>query len=671
MSAAPLSLVSIALAGFAVAGVAAALRGRGGLGFTYVACAAAAAVALIGHGLALFAASPSTASLPIGLPGQPMQVRLDALSAFFGVVVNSGVLAASLWARALASEGRTSRRVEPAYCVFVLAMNAVLLADDAFGFLLCWEAMSVASWLLVLAHHRDAANRRAAHLYLVVAGLGTFALLLGFWALAASAGSLEFDAMRAAQSNAAPIGLVLFAVLVGVGSKAGIMPLHAWLPLAHPAAPAHVSALMSGVMTKIAVYALLRLLFDLMGPPAWWWSLPLILLGAASAVLGLLHAVFDDDLKRILAWSTIENLGIVFTGVGLALAFRATGLDAAAALAMAAALLHVLNHAWFKTLLFLGAGSVVHATGHRNLDQLGGLVHRMPQTAAFFLVGALAIAALPPLNGFVSEWLLFQAVLAGTAFPETLLKFLTPALGAALALAAALAAACFVRVFGLVFLGRARSPAAASASEAAPAQRHAMLLLAALCVLGGLAGGASMHALGPVLELVVDRSPPGLSNSPSPFALVAFDAARSTYDAPTIMAFVIVSALLAAALMRRLAVQRTRRAAAWDCGRPEPSPLAQPSASGFSQPLRRIYGTSLFAAHDTVRMPPPGDARPARFAVHLKDPQWEAFYAAPGRMLERLSRWADRSADLTIRRYLVAVFLTLIALLLAIAAWAG
>ena len=214
-------------------------------------------------------------------------------------------------------------------------------------------------------------------------------------------------------------------------------------------------------MTKVAIYGIIRIVFDLLGTPEWWWSLPFIVLGAATAVGGLLYAVQDRDLKRVLAYSTIENIGIVFAGLGLALAFKATGIVAAGAVAMAAALLHSLNHSWFKSLLFLGAGAVLHATGRRDLDGLGGLVHRMPQTSFFWLIGALSISALPPLNGFVSEWLLFQAVLAGPAFPEPILRFLSPALGAMLALAAGLAAACFVRAFGTVFLGRPRSKEAA------------------------------------------------------------------------------------------------------------------------------------------------------------------------------------------------------------------
>ena len=261
---------------------------------------------------------------------------------------------------------------------------------------------------------------------------------------------------RSGRRSGARGALVLVLTLLGAGSKAGLVPLHVWLPLAHPAAPSHVSGLMSGVMTKVAIYGFVRIVFDLLGAPSWWWGALVMLLGGISAVMGLLYGLMERDLKRLLAYSTVENVGIVFVGLGLALAFRANGFAAAAALALTAALFHAFNHSVFKTLLFCGAGAVLHATGERNMEKLGGLIHRMPATALLFLIGSAAISALPPLNGFVSEWLMFQAILASPTLPQWALKFELPAIGAMLALAAALAATCFVRAFGVVFLGRPR-----------------------------------------------------------------------------------------------------------------------------------------------------------------------------------------------------------------------
>jgi hydrogenase-4 component B len=605
--------------------------------------------------------------LPIGLPTIGFHLRLDTLSAFFGIVINGGVVAASIYGMGFDRAKELTPRIEPLFPLFAAAMNLVLIADDAYAFLFSWELMSLASWALVVARHTDPECRRAAHLYLVMAAIGTVALLFAFGGLAGPAGGYAFDTMRAHPPQPMVAALVLTAALIGCGSKGGLIPLHAWLPLAHPAAPSHVSALMSGVMTKVAIYGFVRIAFDLLGPPAWWWALPPIILGAMTAVLGLLYAVLDRDLKRVLAYSTIENVGLIFVALGLALAFRANAQHEAAAVAMAAALLHVLNHSWFKSLLFLGAGAILHATGRRDLDGLGGLIHRMPRTAAFFLVGALAISALPPLNGFVSEWLLFQAVIAAPALPQAALHFASPAIGAMLALAAALAAACFVRVYGTAFLGRPRSAEAAGAHDVPLVQQAAMGGLALLCVLGGLMGSVLAMALAPVLDKLVGGALPGPDSGPTPFSLIAFDPARSIYDAPVIALFVAIASLTTLIVVHRLSERRTRRGPAWDCGFPDPSPATQYTASSFAQPLRRVYGAAAFSAQETVVMPPPGDIRPARFSVVAVDHLWRAFYAAPGRTVLGLSVRLNVFQFLTIRRYLVLMFVTLV-ILLSIAA---
>ena len=414
----------------------------------------------------LIASGPSDGLvLPIGLPWVGSHFRLDALSAFFLVVINLGAAAASLYGLGHSRHEQDQQRVLPFFPAFLAGMNLVLLADDAFTFLASWEFMSLASWALVMARHEDADNARAGYVYIVMASLGTMALLLAFALLAGPLGGYMFATMRASDVTPGVAGLVLALALIGAGSKAGLVPLHVWLPLAHPAAPSHVSALMSGVMTKVAIYAFVRIVFDLLGAPAWWWGAPVMALGAATAVLGVLQALMQNDLKRVLAYSTIENIGLIFAGLGLALAFKANGFNEVAALAATAALFHALNHAIFKSLLFLGAGAVLTATGERDMEHLGGLIHRMPQTAFAFLVGCVAISALPPFNGFVSEWLTFQAILLSPQLPSWGLRILAPAVGALLALSAALAAACFIRAFGVTFLGRPRTTAAERAHE--------------------------------------------------------------------------------------------------------------------------------------------------------------------------------------------------------------
>jgi hydrogenase-4 component B len=644
-------------------------RRRAALAAVYPVCVAAAAVAAVADLAALLTATTTGFTLPLGLPIIGLHVRLDALSAFFGLIVNLGVLTAAIYGLGLDRNRDLTARVEPFFPAYAVAMNLVLLAGDAFGFLFSWELMSLTSWVLVVSRHTNAENRHAGHVYLVMAAIGTASLLFAFGGLGGAAGNYAFDAIRAAPPGPLVSGLVLAGAIFGAGSKAGIAPLHAWLPLAHPAAPSHVSALMSGVMTKVAIYGIIRIVFDLLGTPVWWWALPFLLLGAATAVLGLLYAVLDHDLKRVLAYSTVENIGIIFVGLGLALAFKSSGLAAAAAVAMAATLLHCLNHSWFKSLLFLGAGAVLHATGRRDFDGLGGLIHRMPITAAFWLVGAMSISALPPFNGFVSEWLLFQAVLAGPAFPEPILRFMSPAVGAMLALAAALAAACFVRAFGIVYLGRPRTAAAAEAHETARPQQVAMALLAGLCLLGGLFGGVMVSAIQPLLQMLAGAPLPAAGTGPTPFSLVAFDAARSIYDAPTIAIFLLISGTLTAMLVHRISSRRTRLGPAWDCGFPEPSPLTQYSASGFSQPLRRVYGSTVFGASETIDMPQPGDNRTARLTVRLHDYVWELLYAAPAAAVVRLSERLNTLQFLTIRSYLMLVFSALIVLLLIAAVW--
>ena len=651
-----------ALAALAVtAGLATLVRGA--LALVYPLTIVAALVLGILDLQLLLTGGVMTGSLPIGLPTIGLHVRLDSLSAFFGIVINGGVLAAAVYGLGLDRDKDLTHRVEPFFPIFVAAMNLVLLADDAYGFLFAWELMSLSSWALVAARHTDPEALRASHLYLVMAAIGTTALLFAFGGLAGPAGGYAFDTIRAHSAHPAVAALVLTTALIGCGSKGGLVPLHAWLPLAHPAAPSHVSALMSGVMTKVAIYGFVRIVFDLLGPPAWWWALPPIVLGAITAVLGLLYAVLDRDFKRVLAYSTIENIGVIFVGLGLALAFRANGFAQGAAVAMTAALLHVLNHSWFKSLLFLGAGAVLHATGRRDLDGLGGLIRTMPRTAIFFLVGALAISALPPFNGFVSEWLLFQSVLAGPTLPQASLRFAAPAIGAMLALAAALAAACFVRVYGTAFLGRPRSPEAAHAHDVPLVQQVAMGALALLCILGGLLGVQLAAAISSLVRTFTGGALPAPGAGPTPFSLVAFDPARSVYDAAIIALFVTIASLVTLVVVHRLSERQTRRGPAWDCGFPDPSPATQYTASSFAQPLRRVYGSLAFSAREAVTMPPPGDRSPARLEVTLVDHTWRVFYAAPGAALLRLSERLNVLQFLTIRRYLVLMFAALVTLL--------
>jgi hydrogenase-4 component B len=617
------------------------------------------------HGLT---AEPVSIVLPLGLPWLGAHFRTDALAAFFLAVIDFGAAAASLYAIGYGRHEHEPARVLPFFPAFLAAMNLVVLAADAFSFLLTWEFMSLTSWALVIAYHRDRENMRAGYIYLLMAGFGTLCLLLAFGLLAGANGDYAFDSIRNQAPTATVAAFVLILALLGAGSKAGLVPLHVWLPLAHPAAPSHVSALMSGVMTKVAVYGFVRIVFDLLGPPDWWWSVVVLMLGGASAVYGVLAALMQRDLKCLLAYSTVENIGIVFIGLGLALAFRFNGMAAAAVLALTAALLHVLNHTLFKSLLFFGAGAVLNATGLRDLEKFGGLIHRMKTTSVAFLGGAVAISALPPFNGFVSEWLTFQAVLLSPQIPQWSLKLAIPTAGTLLALAAALAGACFVRAFGMTFLGRPRSAEAEKAHETDRFSLAAMLILAGLCLAVGIVPGFVMDGLAPVTSQLLNARMPEQSGL-AWLTIVPVAAARSSYSGILVFLFIAMSAGFSAFVIHRLASHAFRRAPAWDCGTPNPSVFAQYSAGSFAQPIRRVFGSVLFQARDHVTMPPPGDARPARLDVEMHDLPWEFLFAPIARAVSYTAEKLNMLQFLTIRRYLSLVFLTLVGLLLVLAIW--
>lgn len=604
--------------------------------------------------------------LPLGLPWIGARFRIDALSAFFLVVVNLGGATASLYGLGYGRAERSPERVLPFFPAFLASMNLVLVADDAYAFLLSWEFMSLSSWALVMAHHRDHDNARAGYVYLVMASFGTLALLLAFALLAGPAGGYAFDAMRTAGPPPGVAGLAFILALIGAGSKAGIVPLHVWLPLAHPAAPSHVSALMSGVMTKVAVYGFIRIVFDLAGPATWWWSVPVLTVGAGSALLGVIYALMQHDLKRLLAYHTVENIGIIYIGLGLALGFKAFGMPAAASLALTAGLLHVFNHSLFKSLLFFGAGAVLSATGERDMERLGGLIHTMPRTAFFFLVGSAAISALPPFNGFVSEWLTFQAILLSPALPSWVLKILAPAVGAVLALSAALAAACFCKAFGITFLGRPRT--AAVAREADRLALAAMAILATLCLLVGVLPGLAIDALSQAAQIAVGAHMPTQS-SIAWLSIAPVVESRSSYNGLLVFLFIVLSASLAASFIHRFASAALRRAPAWDCGFPDPSPATQYSAVSFAQPIRRVFGSVAFVVEERIDMPPPGETRPARLDLKLSDRIWNALYLPLILIVERAAVQLNRLQFLTIRQYLSVVFGALVVLLVVLASW--
>ncbi len=617
---------------------------------------------------ALVGGAPAPMALPFGPLGQPSVVTLDGLSAWFLLLLGLAGACASLFA--LGHEPGPTRSLPP-YPLFLAGMALTLLAGDAFLLLLGFELMSLASWALVATDHRQDENRAAARLYLIMAALSAGCLIPAF-GLLAHGPDLSFAALRAAPPEGWRAVAVLALGLIGAGAKAGLVPLHVWLPLAHPAAPSHVSALMSGAMTKVALYVLARLLLDLCGAaqPSWW-GVPLLAAGAISALIGALRANLEADTKVLLACSTIENIGFITMGLGLALAFRGADLGALAALAAGAALLHAMNHGLFKTLLFLAAGAVLHSAGSRRIDRLGGLIHAMPITAAAALVGALAAASLPPLSGFASEWLLLQALLAGWRVGDIAFQVGAAAATALAAMAAALAAAAMVRMFGLVFLGRPRAPRGAGAHEVTLLERIALLVPAGLTILFGLFPNLLLQLAAPAVRLLAPR---GADLPVRGLALTAGEGA--TAYAPLVAGLLLATTVAALILLlRRRSPPGVTYGPVWNCGFIDPpphlpfgDPLTQPTAGGIAQPLRRMLGAPLLAARESVDMPEPGETRAARYEASFADPAWKLVFHPAARLRDALADRAEWLRGLTIRQCLSLSFGTLV-LLLVLLAW--
>src|SRR5688572_30985103 len=427
-------------------------------------------------------------TLPLGLPDLPFHLRIDGLSGFFLLLLGSVAAGVTIYATGYFREESAGRLtlIVLQYNVFLASMAIVLLADDAYLFMVAWETMALSSYFLVTTDHRLPAIRSAGFLYLLIAHLGAIAILLCFGLLHGGHADYTFSALRNAELTPFWATVAFLLAFFGFGAKAGMLPLHAWLPEAHPAAPSPVSALMSGVMLKTAIYGMVRVIFDLIGDIRWEWGLTVLLFGAATSLFGVLFALMQHDLKRLLAYHSVENIGIILIGIGLSMVFIGSGHPVAGALGLIAGLYHTLNHAVFKGLLFLGAGAILRSTGLRNLNEMGGLIRYMPHTAVYFLIGALAISALPPLNGFISECLAFQASLQAPLLESTVVRSLVPIVAAVLALSGALTGMCFVKVYGIAFLGQHRHEFAVKPREASGWERAGMLWLTVACFALGL-----------------------------------------------------------------------------------------------------------------------------------------------------------------------------------------
>ena len=621
----------------------------------------------------LLAPMPLTLSLPSTLPLLTFAIRLDPLAAFFVLTISLAGLAASIYALGYVTEfyGRTSVAVLGSlFNGFLLSMALVVIADNGFFFLIVWELMSLLSYFLVVTEHEKAEVRYAGFFYLIMTHVGTAFIILAFLIFFQEAGSFSFESFRHPEQPL-PEGmrtLVFLMALIGFGTKAGIVPLHVWLPYAHPAAPSHISALMSGVMIKTAIYALVRVYFDFLGGQfPWWWGFVVLVIGAVSALLGVMYALMEHDLKSLLAFHSVENIGIILLGIGAGMIFQTYGLKEFAALGLLAGLYHTINHAMFKALLFLGAGSLLYATHTRNMEEYGGLLRRMPWTGFFFLIGAVSISALPPTNGFVSEWLVFQSLFLSFHIPSIFLKLMLPLAAAMLALTGVLALACFAKAFGISFLALPRASHARHAEEVPMTMRAAMGLLAVVCVLLGLAPMVVV----PLLDRVV-----------SPFAGVSIEEKVLALDgwalAPVNVEFSSISPPLLALLLVGLSMVGLGLVAAfgglvkkryhktWGCGI-NLTPRMEYTAIGFVQPIKRVFSTIY---QPTVKLETEFleesryFAKRRRFEFHI-EPVFQKYLYDP--VVVFFTTMADRIRVIqagSLHLYLTYIFVTLVVLLL-------
>jgi len=604
--------------------------------------------------------------LPLGLPWLPMHLRLDALGSFFLLVIGSLVLPVAMYSQGYLSHEKRLTPIAVFLPLFVLGMMGVVLSDDAFTFMLFWELMSISSYFLVTHEHQHPENRKAGFIYLLMAHMAGLLIMGSFATLYAVSGSFEFSAMREVEISPLWASVAFLLAAFGFGTKAGVVPMHGWLPEAHPVAPSNVSALMSGIMLKVAVFGFIRITWDLLGSSdfQWWWGALVLAAGSSSAVSGVLMALQQHDLKRLLAYHSIENIGIILIGLGLGMLLAQTGHPMLAALGLIAALYHTINHALFKGLLFMGAGAVLHKTGTRNMEAMGGLIHRMPWTSALFLVACISISALPPFNGFVSEWLTFQTALMAPQLGGALLTAIVPFSAAMLALAGALAATCFVKVFGVVFLGHARSETVANAKEVDNWMLVGMAIPAVCCLLLGLLPALFLPLLDHVPQALLHTSILSSSNASNWVWLTPVDAAHASYSAPLALMGILVLGGLAFWWLHPKGTS-IRRSKLWSCGNPHTHARMQYNASSFSQPLRRIF-TDFYQPdeHEHIeRSQHKLLTTRVKYIVHINDMAVKHLYQPIGRFTLWIAKAIRHEHQRGIHAYLTYTFATVLFLL--------
>ena len=593
-----------------------------------------------------------------------IDVRYDSLAGLFLVALGAVGSASSVFGIGYGAHGDTGTdRTAAAYPVFLASLLLVFGADDAFAFLFAWELMTLSSAMLVVGSRPSADVARAGYLYLALTHLATAALIVAFAILASTAGSTSFGAFGQAAASLPPAArdVVFVLLLLGFGTKAGAIPLHVWLPRAHPVAPSHVSALMSGVMIKAGIYGIVRFGLEILGPGPEWWGLLVLGIGVASAVLGVLYALMEHDLKRLLAFHSIENIGIILVGVGVAILAAGDGATALAGVALTAALFHTLNHALFKSVLFLAAGSIQSAVGSRDLNALGGLARAMPVTALAFGIGAAAISGLPPLNGFASEWLTFQGLIGAggeTALSLVARSAVLLAVGG-LGLTAALAVACFVKATGMSFLALPRSPGAAGARETGRTMGAAMASLAIACVGVGMAAGPVSSVIAGVSGGLLGHAPDAGSSGPID-SVVGIDAVYAA--APLAVVLLAVAGVTWLVGVRR---RTTRRTATWTCGI-VPEAAFEYTATSYAKLIRLYFGPVLRPAREVSVELHPGTPFPrtVRYRGEVSHVIDERLYGPLHRAAVSAAELVRRLQSGSLQLYLAYAVAALVALLL-------
>lgn len=532
-------------------------------------------------------------TLPTSFPGFIFSIHVDTLAAFFLIIIALIALPASWYGSAYLpqyAEEYDTGTFGCFYNLFLLSLVLVVTSYNGFYFLFSWELMALTSLFLVLFEHRRPETLQAARVYAIITHVATAFLMIAFFLIYQTIGSLDFGVIKMAAPTI-PISLqtiIFLCLLIGFGTKAGIIPFHIWLPRAHSAAPSHVSALMSGVMIKMGIFMMVRMFFDILPAPSLWMGVVVLSLGATSAVFGVLYALSEHDLKRLLAYHSIENIGIILLGLGSGMLFVSLNQPGLAMVAVAAGLFHTMNHAVFKSLLFLSAGAVISRTHTRDMEKYGGLIRSMPYTALFFLVGALAISGLPPFNGFVSEWLTFQSLFAGLLTKSTALSSLFLAATASLAVTGGLAAACFVKAFGITFLAQPRSQLGKNAQESASAQRISMGFLAVLCLVLGIGSSVILTYLRTIISVlgVFGQN----ASSLIPAAAGADSRGFAAIDMPVVLLGIAIGGIVAYELTSLVSGRQTIvLSRVWSCGYTYLTPRMEITATGFSRSLLIIF----------------------------------------------------------------------------------